>query len=388
MRCSGQLSSSLSLHCALELAVASAFVRSTNFRRASFFSPSPIAIYSLSSSPIQPNCLWEEIDSSKKEVSPTCYFPARTAILRLGLHHLRPGTAAAVCVCAGSPRPSSCDSLANINYFRTRLCRAAAPFLLRGNLHTSACLSVPSPHQWFVALGIAKGQRIPVQRTILDSDTIEEKVKKLASMTQRLEQEVAAATSAATAAPAETVASEADAAQSTKRPLEDTSAAMDAATEASAEDSVKKARFDDSATRGGKKKWERRDRRGTGRSDEREAASEPSGSSGDRLPKRKVAVKFGYCGIGYSGLQINPGVKTIEGDIFDAFCTAGASPRTTRSTRTRWACNVPRARIAVFMRPETCSRSNSSCNPTACKRARRWWTRSTRCCPSSSGSGA
>jgi len=45
---------------------------------------------------------------------------------------------------------------------------------------------------------------------------------------------------------------------------------------------------------------------------------------GQRLAKRKVAVFFGYCGSGYSGLQVNPGVKTIEGDIFDAFCRAGA----------------------------------------------------------------
>mgnify|MGYP002714117007 FL=1 len=43
-----------------------------------------------------------------------------------------------------------------------------------------------------------------------------------------------------------------------------------------------------------------------------------------RLAKRKVAIFFGYCGSDYSGLQVNPGVKTIEGDIFDAFCRAGA----------------------------------------------------------------
>lgn len=42
------------------------------------------------------------------------------------------------------------------------------------------------------------------------------------------------------------------------------------------------------------------------------------------LQKRKVAIFFGYCGTDYSGLQVNPGVKTIEGDIFDAFCRAGA----------------------------------------------------------------
>ncbi|KAN0063671.1 tRNA pseudouridine synthase 1 [Thecaphora frezii] len=78
---------------------------------------------------------------------------------------------------------------------------------------------------------------------------------------------------------------------------------------------------------GNDKGWERRDRRGTRGDGEGDAAPAEEGgeTSGEvRLPKRKVAVKFGYCGIGYSGLQINPGVKTIEGDVFEAFCQAGA----------------------------------------------------------------
>ena len=35
---------------------------------------------------------------------------------------------------------------------------------------------------------------------------------------------------------------------------------------------------------------------------------------------------IGYCGTGYNGMQIqnNPDVKTIEGDLFDAFVKAGA----------------------------------------------------------------
>ncbi|PKI83063.1 tRNA pseudouridine(38-40) synthase [Malassezia vespertilionis] len=53
------------------------------------------------------------------------------------------------------------------------------------------------------------------------------------------------------------------------------------------------------------------------------ARTEGEAPSG-RLAKRKVAIFFGYCGSGYSGLQVNPGVRTIEGDIFDAFCRAGA----------------------------------------------------------------
>ena len=37
-----------------------------------------------------------------------------------------------------------------------------------------------------------------------------------------------------------------------------------------------------------------------------------------------MAIIIGYCRSDYTGLQVNPGVKTIEGDIFDAFCRAGA----------------------------------------------------------------
>lgn len=62
-----------------------------------------------------------------------------------------------------------------------------------------------------------------------------------------------------------------------------------------------------------------------GRNGDRRERS-PSAEDGDkeaRLPKRACAVLFGYCGVGYSGLQINPGVKTIEGDIFDVMCNAG-----------------------------------------------------------------
>lgn len=54
------------------------------------------------------------------------------------------------------------------------------------------------------------------------------------------------------------------------------------------------------------------------------AEEDEDDEGGPRLPKRKVAISFGYCGIGYSGLQINHDVKTIEGDIFEAFCQIGA----------------------------------------------------------------
>lgn len=44
----------------------------------------------------------------------------------------------------------------------------------------------------------------------------------------------------------------------------------------------------------------------------------------DRRPKRKVAVLIGYAGTGYKGMQINHHEKTIEGDLFAAFVSAGA----------------------------------------------------------------
>ncbi|KAF9421930.1 tRNA pseudouridine synthase 1 [Podila epigama] len=43
-----------------------------------------------------------------------------------------------------------------------------------------------------------------------------------------------------------------------------------------------------------------------------------------RIPKRKIALLMGYCGTGYQGMQVNPGAKTIEGDLFKAMIKAGA----------------------------------------------------------------
>ncbi|OIR58675.1 MAG: tRNA pseudouridine synthase A [Amphiamblys sp. WSBS2006] len=41
------------------------------------------------------------------------------------------------------------------------------------------------------------------------------------------------------------------------------------------------------------------------------------------MAKRKVAIVIGYNGEGYSGLQTNPGVVTIESVLFSALCKAG-----------------------------------------------------------------
>ncbi|WWC88286.1 tRNA pseudouridine(38-40) synthase [Kwoniella dendrophila CBS 6074] len=45
----------------------------------------------------------------------------------------------------------------------------------------------------------------------------------------------------------------------------------------------------------------------------------------NRLPKRRCALLVGYCGTGYSGMQIQThDAKTIEGDVFAALVKAGA----------------------------------------------------------------
>lgn len=44
----------------------------------------------------------------------------------------------------------------------------------------------------------------------------------------------------------------------------------------------------------------------------------------EKKPKRKVAVLIGYAGTGYKGMQLDYAQKTIEGDLFAAFVTAGA----------------------------------------------------------------
>ncbi|KAL1542854.1 tRNA pseudouridine(38-40) synthase [Salvia divinorum] len=61
-----------------------------------------------------------------------------------------------------------------------------------------------------------------------------------------------------------------------------------------------------------------------------------------RAPKykrRKVAIFFAYCGVGYQGMQKNPGAKTIEGDFEEALFFAGAIPEDERGLHRRfdWA---------------------------------------------------
>ena len=51
--------------------------------------------------------------------------------------------------------------------------------------------------------------------------------------------------------------------------------------------------------------------------------ADPDAPKEPRRPKRKVALMLGYRGTDFHGLQINPGMKTIEGTVFDALVKAG-----------------------------------------------------------------
>ncbi|KAL1193176.1 putative tRNA pseudouridine synthase [Cardamine amara subsp. amara] len=59
-----------------------------------------------------------------------------------------------------------------------------------------------------------------------------------------------------------------------------------------------------------------------------------SGGAERRAPKyrrRKVAIVFAFCGVGYQGMQKNPGAKTIEGELEEALFHAGAVPEADRN---------------------------------------------------------
>lgn len=49
-----------------------------------------------------------------------------------------------------------------------------------------------------------------------------------------------------------------------------------------------------------------------------------------RYKRRKIAIFFAYCGVGYQGMQKNPGAKTIEGDLEEALFHSGAVPEQDR----------------------------------------------------------
>ncbi|XP_022870682.1 tRNA pseudouridine synthase A-like, partial [Olea europaea var. sylvestris] len=68
----------------------------------------------------------------------------------------------------------------------------------------------------------------------------------------------------------------------------------------------------------------------------------PAADEGAVLPKkprhkrRKIAIFFAYCGVGYQGMQKNPGAKTIEGDLEEALYHSGAVPEQQRGLPRRF----------------------------------------------------
>ncbi|KAK2995132.1 hypothetical protein RJ640_020772 [Escallonia rubra] len=69
------------------------------------------------------------------------------------------------------------------------------------------------------------------------------------------------------------------------------------------------------------------------------AAAADGGPAKPRYKRRKIAILFAYCGVGYQGMQKNPGAKTIEGDLEEALYQSGAVPEHDRGLPKRfdWA---------------------------------------------------
>lgn len=55
-----------------------------------------------------------------------------------------------------------------------------------------------------------------------------------------------------------------------------------------------------------------------------------------RYKRRKIAIFFAYCGVGYQGMQKNPGAKTIEGDLEEVLFHSGAVPEHDRGNPKRY----------------------------------------------------
>ncbi|KAL0868244.1 hypothetical protein ABMA27_007776 [Loxostege sticticalis] len=69
-----------------------------------------------------------------------------------------------------------------------------------------------------------------------------------------------------------------------------------------------------------KRQWEdvNPKKKENGESDEKKLCDKPV----ERIKRKKVAMLLGYCGVDYYGMQRNPGVRTIEEDLFKALWDA------------------------------------------------------------------
>lgn len=71
-------------------------------------------------------------------------------------------------------------------------------------------------------------------------------------------------------------------------------------------------------------------------SDDEDITATTNTSTKQRYKRRKIAIFFAYCGVGYQGMQKNPGAKTIEGDLEDALFHSGAVPEQDRGNPKRY----------------------------------------------------
>lgn len=71
-------------------------------------------------------------------------------------------------------------------------------------------------------------------------------------------------------------------------------------------------------------------------SDDEATAEKTCNTKKERYKRRKIAIFFAYCGVGYQGMQKNPGAKTIEGDLEEALYKSGAVPEQDRNIPKRY----------------------------------------------------
>ncbi|KAH7523450.1 hypothetical protein FEM48_Zijuj06G0012300 [Ziziphus jujuba var. spinosa] len=71
-------------------------------------------------------------------------------------------------------------------------------------------------------------------------------------------------------------------------------------------------------------------------SDDEDTGENTCNTKKQRYKRRKIAIFFAYCGVGYQGMQKNPGAKTIEGDLEEALYQSGAVPEQDRNIPKRY----------------------------------------------------
>ncbi|KAF3446854.1 hypothetical protein FNV43_RR12034 [Rhamnella rubrinervis] len=71
-------------------------------------------------------------------------------------------------------------------------------------------------------------------------------------------------------------------------------------------------------------------------SDDEDTANDIGSTKKPRYKRRKIAIFFAYCGVGYQGMQKNPGAKTIEGDLEEALYHSGGVPEHDRNIPRRY----------------------------------------------------